>query len=163
MSKKKLLDFLQKQRRPLVGTKHFTPVVLSDSKGLRFASQVVHPFDRNILWWCASGRTIQQGYDWLTKNIEDKIKRHGNLHIFVWLGTCNTTTRDKNRYISRKSQEVNAAQNIIVLLQNFDSITENHPNCRLTLLEIPIYSIYECNKAANHPNPETRTFSYRDK
>ena len=155
MSETRLTKYLQLPRQPIEGTKQATPVILSDSKGLYLKNQVQHPEERNIVWWCKKGATIEERLHWLGTNINSQIREQGNIHLYIWLGTCNLTKKGKSSSISIANQHPNAAEEVIDALQKFKDLMKPYPDSRLTILEIPHYSIVHWNTARNHPKPET--------
>ncbi|CAC5377920.1 unnamed protein product [Mytilus coruscus] len=113
MTEAKLIKYLQIPRKPLTGTQHLTPIINSDSKGTYLRDQVIHPIDKNIHWRCKPGTTIQDQLKWLKTNIKHKIQRVGDISVYIWSGTCNLTTRDKNGYISITSTDDDTIQLIL--------------------------------------------------
>ena len=82
------------------GQKILVPVVLSDSKGLRLKREVDSTVECSIVWWCKAGATIENRITWLKENIKGKLRLLGSIRLYVWLGTCNITSKDKNGYIA---------------------------------------------------------------
>jgi hypothetical protein len=75
----------------------------------------------------------------LGSNIESKINEIGNIHLYIWLGTCNLTNKGKNFSISLANQQPEAANEIIESLQKFEAILKPYPGTKLTILEVPSY------------------------
>ena len=50
-----------------------------------------------------SGAKIEDGTQWLKSNISKKIINYGDIWLYVWMGTCNLTSKNK-KYISLKSE-----------------------------------------------------------
>ena len=149
MSETRLTKFLQLPWHPSVGTKHITPVIISDSKGIYLKNQIQHPEKQNIIWRCKKGASIEERLHWLGANIDSEIKELGNIHVYIWLGTCNLTKKGKKLSIAL------AATDIIESLQKFKDILKPYPNSRPTVLEIPHYSIIHWNTSRSQPNPDT--------
>ena len=156
MSEKKLRDFLQEPRTPTAGRQQLTPVVLSDSKGGYLRDQISHPEDREIVWWNKSGAKITDSRHWLERNIKHKIIELGNIHLYVWLGTCDLTSKNKDKTIALTSQHPEAAQNIFEELAKFKAVIQQFPGSRITFVEIPYYSILRWNLHAKKGQPEDR-------
>ena len=76
----------------------------------------------------------------------ENIKSLGNLSIYVWLGTCNLTTRGKSGFIRLTSQNENTVQFILDKYQDFINIISQYPESTITLLEVSVYSITKYNK-----------------
>ena len=94
MSEIKLQNYLARPRTPVPAHKIYTPVFLFDSKGYGLQSQVDHnhSIERQIVWWNQSGATIEDQYNWLKSNLAAQLTQLENIHLLVWLGTCNLTT-----------------------------------------------------------------------
>ena len=100
MSESKLSKYLQKTVVNVpAGSRLRTPVILSDSKGFSLRNQITHPFDNNIVWWCKKGAKIEESLAWLKRNIDRNLQNLGDIALYVWLGTCNLTSKDKSRFI----------------------------------------------------------------
>jgi len=145
MSEKKIIDYLQAPRSITIGTRFLRPVIISDSKGVYLKHQIRHPEDRQLVWWNKSGTTIERELHWLGEHIHDKIRELGDIHLYIWLGTCNLTKKNKDGTISLTSQQPNAAINIFTKLIKFQELLVPYPNCRTTIVEIPYYSITNWN------------------
>ena len=65
------------------------------------------------------------------------------------------TEKGKKLSIALANQHPEAATEIIESLQKFKDILKPYPNSRLTVLEIPHYSIVHWNTSRSHPNPDT--------
>jgi hypothetical protein len=101
MSQSKLQKYLNKQRPNITGHRLRVPVLLSDSKGLYLKDHARdHPVERQIDWWCKKGASIKDTITWLNQNIDKKNRFLGDISLYVWLGTCNLTSKDKNGNIS---------------------------------------------------------------
>lgn len=146
MSVQKFAKFMQKPRSATVGQQTITPVIISDSKGDYLKAQIIHPEDRNIIWWCRRGITIEQSLCWLRSNIDSKIQQLGNIHFYVWLETCNITTKASDFTITLTSQSSDASNSVFNKLNEYIDIIKPNPNCKLTFVEIPHYSIVHWNK-----------------
>lgn len=152
MTEKKLRDYM---RRPFVNPstiKTLIPVVLSDSKGGYLKSEVSNnnTVEQSIIWWAQSSATIQDRITWLKENLHNKIRLLGNIHLYVWLGTCNLTTKDKGGFIS-----LSPKGSVDLLMNNFREIIKllaSYPESKITILEVPIYSIAKYNSTHHHPD-----------
>ncbi|CAG2239405.1 unnamed protein product [Mytilus edulis] len=155
MSLSKIIKFGNKSLDPPQGRRTHRPVILADSKGTKLQSQFVHSQQSNITWWCQRGRTIQQSIAWLKANLDTEIQLIGDIWLFVWIGTCNLTSIDKNtRYISLSS--FNNTEIIQQITQGYKEIIDllaKYPNCRVTFLETPFYSIINWNTKQHHKDP----------
>jgi hypothetical protein len=157
MSVQKLAKFMQKPRSVTIGHKSKAPVIISDSKGEYLKSQIIHPEDRNIIWWCKRETTIDQSLRWLRSNIDSKIQQLGNIHFYVWLGTCNITTKTSDFTIALTSQSSDASNSVFNKFKEYIDIIKPYPNCKLTFVEIPHYSIVHWNKRIKPAKAESLT------
>ena len=85
------------------GEKQLTPCILTDSKGRYLRELYNSDIEREIIWWDYSGRTTSKGYSWLVDNLDRQITHLGNVHVYIWLGTCDLTTYDHS-FISLSSE-----------------------------------------------------------
>ena len=162
MSLVKLNKQLRKPETTPTGSRAYTPAFLSDSKGLYLKNKTVvnHPVNQHIRWWCKSGATIENRYHWLKDNLESQIKLHGNIWLYVWLGTCNLTQKD-NRYISLTSYDNSEVDKVKENLIRITELIKEHPGSKVTILELPVYSISRYNKTRRHP--DSQKFEDQDK
>lgn len=156
MSKNKLLKQLTERTPIPQGQPTYTPVVLSDSKGIWLEKKVGSPLERRIRWWTKKGEPSDKGYKWLKSHLGSKIQRHGPIWLYVWYGTCDLTSYDK-KYISLKSEDGSSVTTAVENLTKIKDLFKTHPNSRVTFLEIPVYSIVEFNKDRDHKSPEDFT------
>jgi hypothetical protein len=156
MSEKKIRDYLQTQRSPTLGSRALKPVILSDSKGNYLKDQVLHPEDRQIVWWNKRGTNIKNSLHWLEKNIKSKINELGNIHLYIWLGTCDLTTKDKDGTISLATQHSETSKNVLEELKKFKLLLQPYPNSKITFTEIPHYSITKWNGRVKNSPTEDR-------
>ena len=78
----------------------------------------------------------------------------GNIWLYVWLYTCDLTSKNK-KYIYLPSQEGNdTVDHIASYFNTILDLVKTHPNCTVTVLEIPIYSISKYNKHTGHKDTE---------
>ena len=158
MSNNKLSKYLYKSCTELKGNKTYISVVLIDSKGKWVERKILQPTEKEVIWWAKSGRTCKEGYKWLKSNIRHKTKKLGN--ICVWLGTCDLTSKNK-KYIALTAEDDQAVENAYEYLLKIAALVKDYPSCRITILEIPIYSIKEWNQRKGHKNLDE--FTEQDK
>lgn len=156
MSEPKLHKFLQTNTVPTVSVRSVTPVILSDSKG-RFLSDQVDPVENvesQIIWWSESGAKIQDRYNWLTSNLDREINQIGNIHLFIWLGTCNLTKKS-GKFIQLAHNDDTEVELITYYIGKIIDLLKGYTGSRVTFLEIPEYSIVSYNKYHGHHNPSS--------
>lgn len=128
MSVNKLVKFLGKPRIQQGNSKTHTPVVLTDSKGNWLKRKAEHRSERDIIWWAKSSDKIKNRFDWLEANIVHEIKRLGNIRLYVWLGTCDLTTKNK-KFISVTSPHGDETIDYILsYYRKIEKLMQNHPN-----------------------------------
>lgn len=119
------------------------PIIISDSKG-----RYLKPYDTpssQILWENQGGRSSEQAKHWLSRNIDQLVRQHNKIHLFIWVGTCDLTLKS-GRYISLKEDQTNAVQKLKGNLTSIKTITDGKQNAKVTFLHIPYYSILHHNK-----------------
>jgi hypothetical protein len=131
------------------------PVVLSDSKGnwLKEHAKGTHPVEKEIIWWSKSGAKIKDRLIWLKSVIVQTISDLGPIWLFVWLGTCDLPTYNK-KYISIITHNDDTMNCIAEYYQKIVNLVQHYENCKITILETPVYSIYNRNKHRRHKTPE---------
>ena len=72
-----------------------TPIILTDSKGDYLSRQARNRLDNSIVWLGDKGWTSYQGLRYLTRKCNSLKEEYGNFHLFIWLGTCDTTTKGR--------------------------------------------------------------------
>ena len=154
MTTNKLTKYLAKPPTKPTGNKIYTPAVLSDSKGGRLEGKARNSSEREVKFWWEGGRSCKKGYKWLKSNIKSKIRKLGRIWIYVWLGTCDLTTKNK-KYVSLTSEGEQAIDKAYEYLLKIKELAENNPKCEITFLEIPVYSIVEWNRQYKHKDPES--------
>jgi hypothetical protein len=110
-------------------------------------------FLSEIKWWIKSGENTSEGYSWLQNKLKSKIKKSGNIWLYVWLGTCDITSKHK-KYISLASEDDQSVSTANNNIQKINELVKQYPNCRVTFLEIPIFSIKEWNEHRKHNTPD---------
>lgn len=148
MSKRKLCKYLEKPVPPIEGHKQLTPLVLTDSKAKYLIEHCTTEVQSQIRWRFRSGQTTQQGFEYLQKNIDRDIGHLDNIHIYIWLGTCDLTDYD-GTYINLSSED-DIVSTLTAKFRKFIDLLNPYPACRITFLEIPPYSILEFNKTRKH-------------
>ena len=70
-----------------------TSFIVSDSKGKRLREQVSINSSIEIIWLCRSGITTREGINWLKSRLSALQSDHGELCVYISLGTCDFTTK----------------------------------------------------------------------
>ena len=154
MTENKLRKLINKPRDPPKGERRHKPIILADSKGKRLEEHIYHDIDKEIDWNSKGGAQVEGSTNWLRRNITRKIIRYGDIWLYVWLGTCNLTTKNqKNNYISLTSETDDEIDNITRKYREIIKIVGKYPGSKVTILETPIYSIKQWNKEKGHKDP----------
>ena len=88
MTERKLTKYLKKALLPVVGSKTLTPVMLMDSKAKYLIKHCSSAVESQIWWRFRSGQSTERRYQWLSRNLDREISYLDNIHLYVWLGTC---------------------------------------------------------------------------
>ncbi|CAC5401145.1 unnamed protein product [Mytilus coruscus] len=154
MSVNKLFKYIRRPlKHPLFKTLYLKPVILADSKGSYLQSEIVTQYEREIKWYFKKGASIKEARIFLQQNIQSIIQEFGDLSLYVWLGTCNLTSKSIKGRIAITT--FNRNQVIESILQEVELIIElfnKYPKSKLTFLETPLYSIVEWNRNKRHPD-----------
>ena len=152
MSNSKLLKYISGPLKHPHGTRQLVPVILADSKGRYLHSEVVTLYEREIVWLYKSGSTIKDARLLLEANLQDIIQRYGNISLYLWFGTCSLTYKipKSKGCISLRTRTRDSIQEITDEIQKISALIQQYPGSKLTILEIPIYSISTWNKTRNH-------------
>lgn len=124
-----------------------TPVLLSDSKGFNLQNQVrVNP-ESFIQFWCEAGATAENRLNYLKDNLAHHLQSFRNITLYVWVGTCNLTSKNGN-LIQLASHDNSAATGLISTLKEIYHFvrTFDQQQVKLVFLRLPVYSISEYNK-----------------
>ena len=152
MTNQKLTKYLEKFESKITlkpsAQQTKTPIAISDSKGRYLTEQVQLPAENQIKLFCESGRTTLKGLKWLQQNLDRTVEQYNSIHIYIyiWSGTCDLTIYDKP-FMHLTSESDDCYRHIIDTYHQIVEVIKRHLGCTLTLLETPIYSIYEYNKA----------------
>ena len=71
--------------------------------------------------------------------------------IYVWLGTCDLTSQNK-KYIALTGEDDQVVDIAYEYLVKIAALVKYFPSCRITILEIPVYSIKYWNQRKGHKN-----------
>ena len=144
---KKLRTQIEKLRLDPLKTPQRTPVLLSDSKGFCLERQVrVNP-ERFFEFWCSKSYTASDTLLYLQQNLQSHVQRLGNITLFVWIGTCNLTTKT-DKFIDVASHDSSSAYGLIEQLKEIYTFVRTFgDSVKLVVLHIPVYSIYHFNRS----------------
>lgn len=124
------------------------PVLLSDSKGFNLKNQVrVNP-ETFIRFWCKAGATAEDRLQYLKDNLQPELQILHNITLYVWLGTCNLTLKDKEgKFLKLSSRDNSAVLNLISKFKEIYHCVRTFGNqVKLVFLRVPIYSISKFNE-----------------
>lgn len=126
------------------------PVLISDSKGRYLKSVTGNSTVSKIEWFCRSGATSVDTYSWLHTHLKDLVTKHKEISLYIWIGTCDFTSKEKRYIALQKSDKLELFKSQLLKIKDLCSSCK----VKLTFLHIPYYSIQLWNKSKGHPNPE---------
>ena len=150
MSERKLQKYLRRFTCTLPNHLAKTPVVITTSKG----NYLKQECSEGKIVWCnrPGARTIQQ-LVWLERNLNNLVRDHGKLMIYIWLGTCDVTCKT-GRYIDLRFPSLERLlSELKPLFDRYVTLCERNSQVSCCFLEIPQISVYEWNRSRNHPTP----------
>ena len=131
-----------------------TPALLSDSKGLCLKGQISTKLDKEIRFWCKGGEQTADSIAWFKQNIEFKLRRHGKIHLYVWLGTCDLTDKSKRTGLtSIRSKDDTTVNYLLEKYKELIDFTKRYSNIEVTILELPVYCVSKWNKTKVRADP----------
>jgi hypothetical protein len=133
MSENKLRMF-NKQTPPLTGKKRLQPIVLSDSKGRYIEKFYRDSTEKQLIIISQSGLKAEESKQWLKRNIlvDRKIIEHGDIWLYIWIGTCNLTSKSK-KYIALRSQANEEIEYIKTIFKEIIEIIETIPRIKTNI------------------------------
>lgn len=154
---KKSGQFFQVRKKDIAEKKSLSkPIILADSKGKYIQRAITTEASLGIQFCSEGGWKVQQVIDWAEKKLGGICRRHKQVTIYIWLGTCDLTDLNKSsKYISLNStndSNVRYIRRKFIELQNF--ITTTIPKSTVIFLEVPPFSIQWWNKNKGHKEPE---------
>ncbi|CAG2201935.1 unnamed protein product [Mytilus edulis] len=153
MSTSKLERFLESETPNLHGIKQYTPILLADSKGYQLYNQRnYNTVEKEIQWWGDSGYSTSDGLQYIKRNINRAIRNFGNIWIYIWLGTCDLTVKERDHKINIRSTSDSSIIHLSEKFQEIGRFLSGFPEVRYTILKIPHYSIEVYNKSKGHQN-----------
>ena len=131
-----------------------TSVIVSDGKGKRLREQVSisSSIERSIIWLCRSGLTTREGINWLKSRLSALQSDHGELCVYISLGTCDFTTK-KGDFITLNENHETEREYVLARFHLLSSFARRK-HFEDTFLEILIFSITEWNRFKGDPVPE---------
>jgi len=121
----------------------FTPIIVSDSKGNYLRRQVRSFSNRitdKIIWWSRSGAKIEETIQWVRRNFDRETRRLGKIVVYLWLGTCDLTTKRQDGRIFLCEQDYSKVEYIVRKYKELSTFL-HRAGCRVIILETPYYSI----------------------
>jgi len=144
---KKLKGQVDKLRVDPLLAPTYKPVLISDSKGFNLKSQVrVNP-ETFIEFWSVPSVTSEGCLTYSKANLREQLQKFQRICLLVWVRTCDLTTKS-GQIIDVTSHDSSAAYVLIENLRKiYHFVRDFGDGVKLVFLHIPIYSIYEHNKA----------------
>ena len=145
MSENKLRKYLKRPLPPIIGQQLYTPIVISDSKGKYLKDNCSTEIEHNIKWRCAS--IIYNSWN-------RAFWQHPSLHL-AWYVRPYSIWQNNKIYFFGFRIRCNNRKKTTAIFRKIIEITQKYSSCKLTFLEIPVYSIFEWNKYQGHPTPSS--------
>ena len=160
---RKLNKFLQRSRLTPSGRPKLTPIIITDSKGFNLQSQAFTSAEKDLTWYCMRGARIRNCREWIRESIDAIIEEEGNIWVYIWAGTCDFTAKN-GKYISLRTHDTESIVEDFISEANLIIQCVNaHPGCKVTILEIPLYSIVSWNWAAGIGRDDRERFYDQEK
>ena len=154
MTEKKLQKYLKRKLPPIIGHQTLSPIILTDSKAKYLIDYCTSEIELQIKWRFRGGRNSSQGFNWLQQNLDKEIGHLDNIHLYVWLGTCDLTVYD-GKYVTLSTDLTERVKTFTDNLHKIIDLLKPYPACRVTFFEIPPYSIIDFNKSRHHTDPNS--------
>ena len=152
MSERRLTKYLEKRCLFVEKPRQFKPVIFSDSKGNYIQEWANNEFvGRQIEWRTYRGATTRDLVTRIGDSLNTLISRHGKIHIYLWSGTCDLTVKD-GRYIKLRPNPDHILGQLTGELMSLEESATNR-GFKITLLNVPNYSLVTWNSIKGHPNP----------
>ena len=145
---RKLRRYIEEQPQLPTGFRYKTPILVSGSKGftLRNAcSQQEFPLES----WCIAGAKTSALVDLIQERIEKAIKKHRNIVIYVWSGTCNITAKE-GKFIKLRHRDNKTIDLIVNQYRRAIKIVDKFPGAEIKFIDCSLQSIVKYNKTKGH-------------
>ena len=133
MSDTKIEKQLLKPRPISNGKLVYTPVLLADSKGNYLRHHIKTGTDFKIQWWCKGGSRVQESLLWLKNSLPHKLRRHGKIALYIWLGTCDLTEKNK-AYTNLRSEDFSTVDYLERKFNELVDFVHQFAEVKLTIL-----------------------------
>jgi len=155
MSENRLRKYLEREEVRPEGELRFKPVVFSDSKG-SYLESVCHEerIGQDILWRIFRGGETVFVTQVVRDELPELVARYGRVHIYLWVGTCDLTAKN-GKFVKLRSNQEEAQRSIVRNVLRLEDEIKQNRKVRLTILQLPYYSIKHWNEYYGHENPES--------
>ena len=150
---KKLERYIEKQPQFPEGYQYKTAILVSDSKGYTLRNACVKN-EFPLESWCISGATTETLVDLVQTRIRKAVKRHLQIIIYLWAGTCDFTIKN-GKYLKLKYRNNRVIDNIVAQYKRAIKIVNKYQNAEIKFIDCPLLSITQWNKNKGHQKPET--------
>ena len=162
MSVAKLKKYLSKPFTPNAQYSQYRhPVLLSDSKGytLSLNHQGVFPLEL----WCHSGAGSENRITCLEGKLPGALEVHHRLIVYVWVGTCDVTRKDKDdpRLYIRNKDQTTKETIVRQIRRAYDIVSRYNDKVKLQFIDLQPASIKGWN--IEHKLPVTASVLEDDK
>lgn len=94
-----------------------------------FTSQV----ESQIIWRYKPGQSTEVGYNWLQNHISREIGQFHNIHLYIWLGTCDFTVFD-SIFVTLVDDTEAHIKSLIDTHQKYCELMKAYHACKITFL-----------------------------
>lgn len=138
------------------GTLNSKPILLSDSKAGYICSNFAcfKQWGLNFEFVYRGGARLGDQYNWLTRNLKNRVQQNRSVTLYIWLGTCDLTCKVQgSRFIAlRHSTDQQCFAYLSYWVQKYEQFLKQFPTVQVIWLETPPYSISEWNRKHFHQN-----------
>lgn len=133
------------------------PVLLTSSKGFSLSRNLDIARSLGIEFQIVSkaGARFADYLPWLYRNLQGLVSTHGQITLYIWLGTCDLTVKRGPFIELRHSTDENAQLYLLRYINEFRNFVSSFPTVKLVFIEIPPYSIVEWNRFKGHSDPDS--------
>lgn len=127
-----------------------TPVLLSDSKGVRL--EQLHENHLPLVFLCKSGASTKELVDLLLQKLPLLLQEYKKaITVYFWCGTCDITKK-QGKYIQIRGKATDVIPAIVEELHRAKDFVLSQ-NCRIKFIGVPVNLVSLYNDVKGHRNP----------
>ena len=155
MTESRLHKFLERETLGVEKGYSWKPVIFSDSKAAyleRFKQEEC--VGSNILWNIYRGNNSGQITRRVKDTLNDLVASYGKVHVYLWVGTCDLTIK-RGDFIDLQDNTEQALRSLSDNLLQLEEFFQGRSSAKLTILQIPYYSIRKWNSLKGDDTSES--------